>query len=198
MNYAFLIAFSLFRTKIYMIYSVHCAAARAVCTCATPPPTHPVTINLYHFMGGVAHRLPLLHPESPLELICTPPVPLQSLCHRRLRVVGSSASAETPSSSPLHGRNKMTCCNQIHTVRLSDTHLGGLHTSWVHSGSTGIQYGELPWQIFRIGLAENPYFPTLFARCEAYRMRTLFKNVRPVCPQHGRGSQDDCYRRASP
>ncbi len=29
----------------YMIYSVHCAAARSVRTCATPPPTHPVTIN---------------------------------------------------------------------------------------------------------------------------------------------------------
>ncbi len=57
----------------YMIYSVHCAAARAVGTYTTPPSTHHVTITLYHLMGGVEHIPPLLQPVSPLELICTPP-----------------------------------------------------------------------------------------------------------------------------
>ncbi len=46
----------------YMLNTVHCAAALAIRTrtsfirtCVAPPPTHPVTINLYHFKGSVAH-----------------------------------------------------------------------------------------------------------------------------------------------
>jgi hypothetical protein len=58
MNYAFLIVFPLFRMKIECL--IHCmvlllAASRAVRKCAAPPPTHPLTINLYHFKGSVVH-----------------------------------------------------------------------------------------------------------------------------------------------
>ncbi len=74
----------------YMLYTLHCAAARAVRTCAVLPPTHPVTINLYHFKDSVAHRPPLLHPDSQLQLS----VPLRLHRHRRLRGVGNPASAE--------------------------------------------------------------------------------------------------------
>jgi hypothetical protein len=55
---------------------VHCAATRDVRACVAQPPTHPVTINLYHFKGSIAHRPPLEHPDCPLELICAPIVPL--------------------------------------------------------------------------------------------------------------------------
>ena len=37
--------------KIYMILSVHCAAAHDVRACAALSPTHTVTINIYHFQG---------------------------------------------------------------------------------------------------------------------------------------------------
>ncbi len=62
---------------LYSVYTVHCADARAVRTCAAQQPTHPVIINLCHFKGSVAYRLPLLHPETPLELSCNPTVPLR-------------------------------------------------------------------------------------------------------------------------
>jgi hypothetical protein len=35
----------------------------------------------------------------------------------------------------LHDREEVSCCTQIHTVRLSDTHWGDLCTSWVHRPS---------------------------------------------------------------
>ncbi len=46
--------------KSWMISSVHCAAAHNVRACAAPPPTHTVTINIYHFNGSVAQRPPLV------------------------------------------------------------------------------------------------------------------------------------------
>ncbi len=97
--------------KSYMIESVYCAAARDVRACAALSPTHTVTIDIYHFKGSVAHRPPLVHPDCPLELTCTPTLPLRGHAttaarsrHHRLQGFGSAASPETPSSTPLHGR----------------------------------------------------------------------------------------------
>ncbi len=75
--------------KSYMILSVHCAAAHDVRACAAPPPTHTVTINIYCFKVSVAHRPPLVHPDCPLELICTPTVPLRG--HTTTVCMGSEA-----------------------------------------------------------------------------------------------------------
>ncbi len=72
-----------------MFYSVHCAAARAVRTCAAPPITHLVTVSIYHFKGSAVHRPPLVHHDCPLELICTPTVPLRG--HATAVCVGSEA-----------------------------------------------------------------------------------------------------------
>ncbi len=56
--------------------------------------------------------------------------------------------------------------------------------------------------VFRVGTAGKPYFPALLALCKAYRMRTQMmvtdQKVRPIRPQHGRGSQSDWDSRASP
>jgi hypothetical protein len=46
---------SAFSHENCMLNTLHCVTARAVGTCATPPPTHPLTINLYHFKGSVVH-----------------------------------------------------------------------------------------------------------------------------------------------
>jgi hypothetical protein len=119
-----------FARKLHTLHGALCRCTR--CSHAALPPTHPVTINLYHFKGSVAHRPPLLHPDSPLhpQSASSTSLPLQfAWGWKRCK----SLSAETPSSSPLHGRKKMACCTQIHTaVRLLDTHWGSLHTSWVH------------------------------------------------------------------
>ncbi len=92
----------------YMLCTVHCAAARAVRTslCAAPPPTHSGTINLYLFKGSVAHRPPFLHPESPLELICTPTVPLGGHCHRCLRESETLQVQNPPPPAPCMARTK--------------------------------------------------------------------------------------------
>ncbi len=99
----------------------------------------------------------------------------------------------TPSSSPLHGRKKMTCCTQILTVRLSDTHWGGLHTSWVHwplvwRAAMAIVSGSDLQKNHISHLCSPDARPTGCAR---------FQKDRPICPQHGRGSQDDCNSRAT-
>ncbi len=97
---------------------------------SAPPPTHTVTINIYHFKGSVAHRPPLVHPDCSLELICTPTVPLRA--HATTVCMGSEAQQvlKPPPPAPCMAK-KATCCTKIHTVRLSDTHWLGLHTSWV-------------------------------------------------------------------
>ncbi len=140
-NLLFSLPFYLFSQNC-IIESVHCALCKCHSyvyrTATRPLSDHP----FYHFKGSVAHRPPLVHPDCPLELICTSTVPLRG--HTTAVCVGSEA-AETPSSSPLHGWNKRTRCTWIHTVRLSDTHWVGLHTSW----STGLQHGELPCPIFQ-------------------------------------------------
>ncbi len=80
-----------FSHEKYMLYTVHCAAACAVRTCAALTPIHPVTINLYHFKGIIAHRTPLLHPDSPLQLICTPGPTVPRRRHHCLRGIGNAA-----------------------------------------------------------------------------------------------------------
>jgi hypothetical protein len=41
---------------------------------------------------------------------------------------------------------------------------------------------------FRVGLAAKPYFPPpMFAQCEAYRMRLLFKSFGPYAHSMGEG-----------
>ena len=107
---------------------MHRALASVIRTCTSPPHAHSVTIHLYHFKGSVEHRSPLVHPDCPLELICTSTVPLR---RHATAVWVVSEAAETPSSSPLHGWKERTRCTRIHTGRLSDIHWGGLHTSWV-------------------------------------------------------------------
>ena len=84
--------------KSYMILSVHCAAAHDVRACAAPSPTHTVTINIYHFMGSIAHRPPLVHPDCPLELFCTPTVPLRG--HATTVCMGSEARQVLKPPSP--------------------------------------------------------------------------------------------------
>jgi hypothetical protein len=77
-----------------------CRSQARFSTCTAPPHAYSVTIHFYHFKGSVAHRPPLVHPDCPLELICTSTVPLRG--HATAVCVGSEA-AETLSSSPLHG-----------------------------------------------------------------------------------------------
>jgi hypothetical protein len=79
----------IYSRKSYMILSMHCAAAHDVRACAAPSSTHTVTINIYHFKGSVAHRPPLVHPDCPLELFCTPTVPLRG--HATTVCMGSEA-----------------------------------------------------------------------------------------------------------
>ncbi len=164
-----------------MINTLHCASARAIHTCTAPPPTHPLAINLYHFKGSVKHRPPLLHPDSPLEQICTPREPLRGHCHRSLQGVCTAASAETPSSSPLHGREKLSCCTHIHTVMLSQILIEGVFT--LH-GSTGLQYGEWPWPFFQDLTSRKNIFHTLVRWMRGLK-DALFKRFRPYVHNMG-------------
>ncbi len=169
---------------------MHCVAAHAVRKCAALPPTHPVTINLYHFKGSVAHRPPLVHTDWPLELIFTATVPLRghatTVCG-----VGSTATAETQSSSPLHGRKRMTSCTQIYTARLSDTHSWGLPTSWV------LQHGERPWPFFQGQNCRKTVLPTFARLMRGLQDAHTDQKVQPICSQHERGSQGDWDSRES-
>ncbi len=125
-----------FTRNLHALHSGLCCCTCSSHVCSTwaatgRPPTHPVTISLYHFKGSVAHRPPLLHPESPLEQpICTPTVPrclfkvtatevCMGLDSEALQVLNPLPLL--PGHPPLHhdGRNKMTCRTQVHRVRLS-------------------------------------------------------------------------------
>jgi hypothetical protein len=135
LNFAFLIVFLFILTKITLLNQVTMPLqVPYVRVQHLHPPTHPPSIYIIqgHFKGSVAHRPPLVHPDCQLELICTPTVPPRG--HTAAICVGSEALQvqKPPPPDPCMAKKSRTRCTQIHTMRLSDTHCGGLHISWVH------------------------------------------------------------------
>ncbi len=90
------------------------------------------SLQTYDFQGQCCAQTTFCTPWPSIGANLRPHSAFARSRHHSLCGVGSAASAETPSSSPLHGRTKMTCCTHIYTVRLSDTCCGGLHTWLVH------------------------------------------------------------------
>ncbi len=183
----FFIAFSLIRTKStwfnQCIVQQHCSYTWHSCmyrTATHPPSDHP----FIWFQGQCCAQTTSCTPWLSIEANLRPHNASVRSRHHSLRGVGSAASAETPFSSPLHGRKRMTCCTQIYTVRLSDTCCGGLHTSLVHWPSAWRAAMAI---FFRVGTTGKQYFPALLAWCEAYRMRPQIKRFGPYAHSMGGG-----------
>ncbi len=174
--------------KSYMILSMHCAAAHDVRACAALPHTHTVTINIYHFKGSVAHRPPLVHPACPLELICTPTVPLGGQ--------GGSEALQvlkSPPPAPCMAKTKQPVAPRSIQWGYQIPIKGActLH------GSPGLQLGDLPWPFFQDLYCRKTIVPTFDRPMLGLEDAHTVQKVLPICPKHGRGSQGDWDSRAS-
>jgi hypothetical protein len=183
----------IFSHKSYMILSVHCAAAHDVRACAAPSPTHTVTINIYHFKGSVVHRPPLVHPDCPLELFCTPTVPLRG--HATTVCMGSEARQvlKPPSPAPCMAKTK----RPVAPRSIQGGYQISIEGACTLHGSSGLQHGELPWPFFQDLNCRKTVFPTFARPMLGLEDAHTVQKVRPICPKHGRGSQGDWDSRAS-
>ena len=154
---------------------------------------HTVTINIYHVKGSVAHRPPLVHPDCPLELFCTPTVPLRG--HATTVCMGSEARQvlKPPSPAPCMAKTKRPVAPRSIQggYQISIEGVCTLH------GSSGLQHGELPWPFFQDLNCRKAVIPAFNCQMRGQNDAHTVQKVRPICTKHGRRSHGDWDSRAS-
>jgi hypothetical protein len=157
--------------------------------------THPHSDHqyIYHFKGSVVHRPPLLHPDCPLELFCTPTVPLRG--HATTVCMGSEALQvlKPPPPAPCMAKAK----RPVAPRSIQGGYQISIEGACALHGSSGLQHCELPWPFFQDLNCRKTVFPTFARPMLGLKDAHTVQKVRPICPKHRRGSQGDWDSRTS-
>ncbi len=192
MNHAFIIAFLLIHTKVTWFYQWMCSCTWLSCMCSNPPTQWP---SIYIISTAVLRTDHLLYTLTcPLELICTPTVPLLQ-GHATTVSMGSEARQvlKPPPPAPCMAKRKRPVAPRA----IQWGYQIPIEGACALHGSSGLQHGELPWPFFQDLNCRKTVFPTFACPARGLEDEHTVQKVRPICPQHGRGSKGDWDSRAS-